>query len=214
MGPGRPWVVTDHIDDVNPPCGGHHGVGQRGTETTPQTDVSLRNGKIWYDLFIEHVDSKVSLLQRQSRTKKSEPATRQSKTKKSEPATMVTKYEQHRHSTPRSLPTSPRDSKKNSYGTSPMAQRVHDTWMESWKAVCSTTVPWHKKCMNTWMKAGWLIGFAILRSTGYWVWDVWRMMDCGVMWQECQEGTAASLLQRRMWRVRARDSYESPNSPW
>ena len=46
------------------------------------------------------------------------------------------------------------------------------------------------------MKAGWLIGFAILRSTGYWVWDIWKIMDCSVMWQELSRWNSSKACYR------------------
>lgn len=127
------------------------------TTSHEETNVSLRQEQDDYDTTFSlsmsiwkwacykgnQEQRKVSLLQRQSRTKKSEPVTKAVKNK----TTSL------RHLTSLSLPTNPRDSNKDSYGTSPMVQRVHDTWMESWKVICSTTVSWHKECMNIWMES-------------------------------------------------------------
>ena len=60
-----------------------------------------------------------------------------------------------------------------------MAQRVHNIWMESWKAVCSITVPWHKECMNIWMESRMVDRICDygLRGIRY---GMCERMDCGV----------------------------------
>ena len=102
----------------------------------------------------------------------------------SEPATMARKpaIRQSRTNITAQRPTlyyeSPRYLTRIGYGTSSMAQGVHDTWMEGWKAVCSATVLWHKACRNTWTKPDGWKDLWKGSTTGHWLegvrWHVTR----------------------------------------
>ena len=65
---------------------------------------------------------------------------------------------------------------------------MHDIWVESWKAVCSATVPWHKGCKNI-NEAGRLKG--ICERGIYWG-TSWcgKEGNCGGMWQVRRFGDA------------------------
>ena len=115
------------------------------------------------------------------------------------------------------------------YGTSSMVRGVHNKWEESWKAVCSATVAWHKG----WRKPD---GWKELRQGSTGVLIDMRRNDIAVACDKKEKigrcratvhvtqvfdstrlrlhlfDSTARVL-RKIWTVRARSSCKSPGSP-